>query len=107
MPSNTWFHILVTGTKGALVYDFGGTDKTHRRSMVNVYTAGKPQRIPFPIYGKERALQYRQFAASLKKGRLTGYFPSPEKAAYATEVADQVVKLGMKNIIPSPLRGKI
>lgn len=105
MPCRTWFHILATGTKGSLVYDFGGTHKDHRQSMLNVYTAKAKRQIPFPIYAKERTLQYRQFIVSLKKGRLTGYFPSPEQSAYATEVADQVVKLGIKNLIPSPLPG--
>ncbi len=104
MPSNTLFMIVITGLKGSIVWHFGGRGGPRRKTVLRLYTArGTAERL-FPIYSKERSLQYRQFAAGIRKGRLTGFFPSPEEASYATELTDRVVEEGMRNLI-SPAAG--
>jgi predicted dehydrogenase len=102
MPSRSFFRILVSGTDGSIVWGLG--EGRGQRSVLRVYTAGRCEEEKFPIYGKERATQYRQFVESVRGGTLAGYFPVPEDAAKATELADAVVKTAMEHLIVSPVR---
>ncbi|MDD2707985.1 MAG: Gfo/Idh/MocA family oxidoreductase [Verrucomicrobiae bacterium] len=99
-PWRNFFRIIATGTHGTVLWDFAGKAGNPRQSILKVFTQKGSKEVIFPIYSKERSMQYQQFALSIKSGELTGYFPSPSEAAYTTKVADWVVKDGMKNMLP-------
>jgi len=101
MPSRAILHFIASGTRGSLVWTLAGRKGPVKRSTVEVFTGRRAEVVTFPIYEKERGLELRQFIASIRKGNLTGYFPSIEEAVYATELADRVVRTGMKNCISS------
>jgi len=104
IPSKTFFRVIITGTRGSMVWNFGCGGKKVKKSILQICTREGVREEVFPIYSKGRDYQYRQFAESIRRGRLSGFFPSPREASYATEVADLVVRSGMENVFPSVLR---
>jgi|GEM_PF-1395098 len=98
--------IVINGEKGSIVYSLGVNiaDRKNDISYIDILTRNRHTVQRLPIYEKARDVQYKQFMESVRAGKLTGYFPSPEEAARANRIAENMLDLCMKNRVRSPLR---
>ncbi|MFH0963899.1 MAG: Gfo/Idh/MocA family oxidoreductase [Planctomycetota bacterium] len=98
--------IMAVGEGGSAVYNLaaGVAGRSARLSYLDILTKASHRVRTFPVYGKQRDVQYRQFIRSVRAGRPIGNFPTPEEALLATKLSWQVLRRCMRNPVRSPLR---